>query len=304
MVNKAMGIRAYLYLVLLSILWGASFFFIKIALREVTPLTIVLVRVGFSSVILMVIVVASGRKMPSDPAIWGSFFVMGALNNLIPFSMIIWGQQHIESSIASILSASAPVFSVILAHFLTSEEKLTPGRSIGVILGLLGVAILIGFDGMQSSGVRLWGQIAILGAALCYACAAIYGRRFRGMPPLVIASGVLTGATVMMIPLVFLFENPFALQPGGITIASLIGLTVLSTSLAYVFYFKTLALTGPTNLLLVTFLIPVSAIFLGVFVLGESLEWSSIAGMIFISSALIVTDGRIFRRKKRLKNSK
>lgn len=297
MVNKAMGLREYLYITLLSILWGASFFFIKLALREITPLTIVLIRVGVSAVILTVLVYASGKKMPSSPGIWLAFFVMGALNNLIPFSLIIWGQRHVESSIASILNASAPVFSVILAHYLTSEEKMTPGRVTGVILGMAGVGILIGFDSSHTSEMKLVGQIAMLVAALCYAISAIYGRRFRKMPPLVIASGVLTGATVMMIPMVLIFEDPFSLHAGGVTIAALSGLTLLSTTLAYVFYFKTLALTGPTNLLMVTFLIPVNAVFLGVIVLKESLGWSAIAGMILIFAGLIVTDGRLFKRR-------
>ncbi|MCK5785266.1 MAG: DMT family transporter [Candidatus Sabulitectum sp.] len=292
-----MGLREYLYLAFLSILWGVSFFFIKLTLREITPLTIVLIRVGVSAVILNVLVIASGKRMPVSPGIWGAFFVMGALNNLIPFTLIIWGQQYVESSIASILNASAPVFSVILAHFLTSEEQMTPGRVAGVALGLIGVAVLIGFDGPQTSGLRLMGQIAMLGAALCYAFSAIYGRKFRKMSPLVVASGVLTGATVMMIPMVFVFEDPFSLHAGGITIAALAGLTLLSTTLAYVFYFKTLALTGPTNLLLVTFLIPINAVFLGVVVLKESLGWSGVAGMIFIFAGLAVTDGRLFKRR-------
>jgi drug/metabolite transporter (DMT)-like permease len=293
-----MGLRVYLYLALLSILWGASFFFIKISLRELTPLTIVLARVGFSAVILTFLVYASGKRMPSSPSIWGAFFVMGALNNMIPFSLIIWGQQHVESSIASIINATSPVFSVILAHFLTREEKMTPGRVAGVVLGLAGVGILIGFEGLHASGLRFLGQTAMLGATLCYASAAIYGRRFREMPPLVVASGVLTGATVMMIPLVLLLEKPFALQPGGITVAAMAGLTLLSTALAYVFYFKVLALTSPTNLLLVTFLIPVNAIVLGVVVLHESLEWNALVGMAFIFTGLAVTDGRLFRKKK------
>ncbi len=295
MVNKTMGPGEYLYLALLSILWGASFFFIKLALRDITPLTIVLIRVGISALVLTALVYASGKRMPSSPGIWGTFFVMGALNNLIPFSLIIWGEQYVESSIASILNATSPVFSIILAHFLTSEEKMTPGRVAGVVLGLAGVSILIGFDGLQASGARLLGQAAMLGAALCYAFSAVYGRRFRKLPPLVIASGVLTGATVMMIPLVLLFEKPFTLHPGGISIAALSGLTLLSTALAFVLYFKILALTGPTNLLLVTFLIPVSAVFLGVVVLGENLGWNAIAGMIFIFAGLAVTDGRLFR---------
>lgn len=294
--NKTMSLRAYIYIFLLSILWGASFFFIKLSLREIPPLTIVFIRVGFSAIILTVLVYASGKKMPSSKSTWGAFFLMGALNNLIPFSLIIWGQQFVDTSVASILNASAPLFSVVLAHFLTSEEKMTPARVAGVILGLAGVSILIGFDTGISSGVKSLGQVAMLCAAMCYALSAIYGRRFKKMEPLVVATGVLTGAAVMMIPFVFIFEDPFSLSIGGETLAALSGLTLLSTTLAYVFYFKTLALTGPTNLLLVTFLIPVNAIFLGVAFLGETLGQNVIIGMLLIFAALIVTDGRLLRQ--------
>ncbi len=292
-----MSLRVYLYIILLAGLWGSSFFFIKLALLQITPLTIVLIRVGISAIILNIIVLVSGKKIPRSPKVWVSFFFMGALNNLIPFSLIIWGQQFVESSTASILNASAPVFSVILAHYLTTEERMTPIRVIGVILGLTGVSILIGFSGIQISGMKLLGQVAMLGAALCYALSAIYGRRFRGESPIVVASGVLTGATVMMIPVVFLFEQPLSLSPDTTTITALAGLTLLSTTLAYVFYFKTLSLTGPTNLLLVTFLIPIVAVFLGVVVLGESLGLNVIIGMIFIFAALVVTDGRVFKNR-------
>ncbi len=296
--NQSMSLRAYIYIGLLSVLWGASFFFIKLTLREITPLTIVLIRVGFSAIILTGLVYASGKKMPSCRKTWRAFFVMGALNNLIPFSLIIWGQQHVNTSIASILNASAPLFSVVLAHFLTSEERMTPLRITGVILGLAGVGILIGLDTAGSSGLKSIGQVAMLCAAMCYAFSAIYGRRFRNMEPLVVATGVLTGAAVMMIPLVFIFEDPLSLHIGGQTLAALSGLTLLSTTVAYVFYFKTLALTGPTNLLLVTFLIPVNAIFLGVAVLGESLSQNVIIGMVLIFASLAVTDGRLFRKKQ------
>ena len=164
MVNKKLSLRGYLYIAILSVLWGASFFFIKLSLREIPPLTIVLVRVGVSAIVLTVFVYATGKKMPSSPGIWGMFFVMGALNNLVPFSLIIWGQQYVESSVASILNASAPVFSVILAHFLTSEEKMTPSRVTGVLTGLTGVAILIGFDSLHASGLKVLGEAAMLGA--------------------------------------------------------------------------------------------------------------------------------------------
>jgi drug/metabolite transporter (DMT)-like permease len=298
-INRVMGIKEWGLIIILSIIWGGSFFFVGVAVKEVTPLTIVLCRVALASIILLVIVHLKGHKMPSSLSLWGAFFIMGALNNLIPFSLIVWGQTHIESGLASILNATTPIFSVILAHSFTREERLTTNRITGVLIGWIGVSVLIGIESLRGFGIEVIGQIAVLGAAFSYACAAIYGRRFKGINSLVVATGMLCGSTVMMTPLALFIEQPWNLSPSFMTLMALFGLSAISTSLAYIIYFRVLATSGPTNILLVTFLIPISAILLGVLVLGEQLAWNVFVGMGMIFIGLIAIDGRLIKRFKR-----
>ena len=298
-VNRVMGIKEWGLIIILSILWGGSFFFVGVAVKEMPPLTIVLCRVTLASIILLVTVYLKGDKMPSSPGLWGAFIIMGALNNLIPFSLIVWGQTHIESGLASILNATTPIFSVVLAHFLAREERLTTNRITGVTIGWIGVAMLIGIESLRGFGIEVMGQLAVVGATFSYACAAIYGRRFKGINPLIVATGMLCGSTIMMTPLALVIEQPWNLSPGITTLMALFGLAAVSTSLAYIIYFQVLATAGPTNLLLVTFLIPVSAILLGVVVLAERLAWNAFAGMGLIFIGLIAIDGRLLKMFKR-----
>ena len=298
--NSAMGFQEWGLILILSILWGGSFFFVGVAVRELTPLTIVAGRVSLAAILLLGYVRIRGLKMPGSLRVWGAFFLMGALNNLIPFSLIVWGQTHIESSLASILNATTPIFSVVLAHYLTREERLTINRLTGVLIGWLGVAAMIGIDALRGFGVEVLGQIAVLGAALSYAFAAIYGRRFKEIDPAVVATGMLCGSAVMILPLALYVEQPWQLAPGMDSITALLGLAAISTSLAYIIYFRVLATSGATNLLLVTFLIPVSAIVLGVLVLGERPGWNAFTGMGLIFIGLVAIDGRLVKRLRPL----
>ncbi len=304
MINKVMGFKEWMLIIVLSIMWGGSFFFVGVAVKELPPLTIVLCRVALASIILLAIVYLKGERMPASLSIWGSFFVLGLLNNLIPFCLIVWGQTHIESGLASILNATTPIFSVVLAHFFTREEKLTFNRILGIMMGWIGVSVLIGIGSLKGFGIEIVGQIAVLGAAISYAFAAIYGHRFKDMNPMIVATGMLCGSTIMMIPLALYFDQPWDLTPNAMTIMSLFGLAVISTSLAYIIYFHVLATAGPTNLLLVTFLIPISAIILGVTVLGEQLGWEVFIGMGMIFTGLIILDGRLFKKLKKPSISK
>lgn len=294
--NKVMSIKEWGLIIILSIMWGGSFFFVGVALKEVTPLTVVFCRVALASLILLAVVYIKGLKMPSSPSVWAAFLVMGLLNNAIPFTLIAWGQTHIESSLAGILNATTPIFSVVLAHFLTKEEKLTKNRIIGVLIGWIGVALLIGVDSMQSSAIEIIGQLAMLGAAFLYAFAAIFGRRFKDINALVVATGMLCCSSIIMLPVTLAIDQPWNLSPGLMSMASLLGLAAISTSLAYIIYFKVLAASGPTNILLVTFLIPISAILLGTLVLGDHIGWNAFAGMGIIFLGLIAIDGRLLKK--------
>lgn len=289
----AMGPLEWALLLSLSLLWGGSFFFSKLALAELPPLTIVLARVGLAALALHLVVLATGRRMPTDRGSWARFFAMGLLNNLIPFSLIFWGQTQIASGLASILNATTPLWTVVLAHLLTSDERLTAGRLLGVLLGLAGAVVVIGPDMLGGLGLDVLAQLAVLGAACSYAFAGIYGKRFRGTPPILTATGQVTATAIMMLPIVALADQPWALpMPHLATWGALAGLALLSTAVAYMIYFRLLATAGATNLLLVTFLIPVSALLLGSAFLGERLDLRHFLGMALIGLGLAAIDGR------------
>ena len=288
-----MGAAEWLLLITLSILWGGSFFFNAVALRDLPPLTVVLARVAIAAAVLWLLIALSGQRLAVRPGLWLAFFAMGALNNVIPFTLIVWGQTRIGSGLASILNATTPLFTVILAHWLTRDEPMTPARVIGVVCGLLGVAVMIGTRALEQFGLEVIAQLAVVGAAISYAFAGIFGRRFKQTPPLITAAGQLSASALMMLPVVMFVDRPWDLTtPGPQTWGAVFGLAVFSSALAYVIYFRILARAGATNLLLVTFLIPVSALLLGISVLGEVLEARQVTGMILIALGLAAIDGR------------
>jgi drug/metabolite transporter (DMT)-like permease len=291
--RPTMGPHEWLLLVVLSLLWGGSFFFAEVALAELPPMTVVLARIGLAALALNLLVLASGRRLPRSPRLWSAFLVMGALNNLLPFSLIVWGQTQIASGLAAILNATTPLFTVVLAHVLTRDERLTPARLAGVAAGLAGVVLMIGPAALGGAGAGVLAQLACLAAALCYALAGIFGRRFRGQPPLITATGQVSAGALMVLPLALLADQPWTLPaPGAMTVAALAGLALLSTALAYVIYFRILAAAGATNLLLVTFLIPISALLLGTWLLHEMVMPRQLAGMALIGLGLAAIDGR------------
>ncbi len=296
-----MNTRVWAMLIALSILWGGSFFFVGVAVREIPPLTLVALRVLIAASALLLALRVLGIPWPRDARTLRAFLVMGLLNNAIPFALIFWGQQHIPSGLASILNAATPLFTVLVAHVLTRDEKATRARLFGVVIGFAGVAAMLGPDllgGLDRAG---WAAIAVLGATLSYAFAGLWGRRFHalGVPPLAAAAGQTACSSLLMLPLALIVEAPWSLPiPSAPAIAATLGLGLLSTALAYWLYFRILAAAGAVNLLLVTLLIPVSAVLLGVLVLGEALLARHILGMAVIALGLLVLDGRWVRARR------
>ena len=285
-------------LVLLSVVWGGSFFFNGIALREFPTLSIVTARVGLAALALLFLMKMLGQGIQLNRQILKAFFGMSFLNNVVPFSLIVWGQQHIASGVASILNATTPLFTMLVAHWFTTDEKINPRRLLGVLTGMGGVGLMMGLDSMESSGFHLLGQSAILLAAFSYGLAGVYGKRFAQLeiPPLATATGQLCASSMILIPLTLWIDQPWTMTIPSIEgMGSLLGIAVLSTALAYVIYFRLLKTAGATNLLLVTLLIPVSAIILGVFLLDESLEPQHLSGMAVISLGLLIMDGRLLQ---------
>jgi drug/metabolite transporter (DMT)-like permease len=285
-------------LLALSVLWGGSFFFTGVALAELPPFTIVVLRVGLAALILNLAICAVGLRMPRDGRTWRAFFAMGLLNNVLPFCLIVWGQTQIMSGLAAILNATTPLWTVIVAHLLTPDEKMTGRRFIGVIVGFVGVIVMIGPDALAGFSTNVVAQLAVLAAGVSYAFAGVYGRRFRrmGTAPMLTATGQVTASTIMLLPVALIVDHPWTLPaPTLPTWGAVLGIASLSTALAYVLYFRILATAGATNLLLVTFLIPVSAILLGSLVLGERLGLTHLLGMALIGAGLAAIDGRLMR---------
>lgn len=302
-----MTLKDWLIMALLSIMWGASFFSTEIALTELPPFTIVLTRVGLAAVTLFFYLRLRGIPLPfegrSDKAqIIFAMALMGFFNNIVPQSLIVWGQTHITSSLASILNATMPIFTVFIAHFFTSDEKLSANRLIGVLMGFGGVVLIVGPAALQGLTSGLLGQAAVLGGACSYAVAAVIGRRFvrLGLRPMQIAFGQVLAATVMFTPFVLVYEKAYMLpMPSGGVIVALISLATVSTAFAYLLYFRLIANTGATNASLVTLTIPVTASALGIGFLGEVFEPTHGLGLVCIGLGLLIIDGRIFRRRAR-----
>jgi drug/metabolite transporter (DMT)-like permease len=298
--NMHMSRADWAILLALSVLWGGSFFFIGIAIRSVTPLTLVLIRVSFGATLLWLW--QALRRAPLGLALHHApaLTVLALLNNVLPFLLFAWAQEVIPSGLASILNATTPIWGVIVAHLFTQDERMTPARLAGVLLGFAGVAVMIGADLLGQIGRHVLAQLGCLAATLSYAFAGVWGRRFRGMgvAPVGVATGSLTAAAIVMAPLVLLFEPPWqTVPPAPEAWAALICLASVSTALAYILYYRLLATAGATNSLLVTFLIPVTAILLGTFLLGEQLAPRHFAGMFLIGCGLAAIDGRLLRRQ-------
>lgn len=295
--TTVMGGQQWALLFVLAVIWGSSFFFFKILVGALPPLTVVLGRVGIAAIIMNLWLALRQDFMPRSARLWLSFAIMGLLNNVLPFTLIAFGETRISGGLASILNATTPLFTVLLAHVLTANEKLTPGRSVGVLAGFAGVAVIVGpaaFAGLGQGD--LVGPAACLLGALSYAFAGLYGRRFKALPAIKVATGQVSASTLILIPLVAGFDRPWTLpMPAGTVWGAMIGIAVLCTVVAYVLYFRILAVAGATNLLLVTFLLPGSALLLGWLFLGETIGLRALGGMALIGLGLASIDGRPWR---------
>jgi len=294
-----MSWRVWVWLLSLSVLWGGSFFFAKVAMGELGPFTVVFVRVALAALALNLVLAASGDSLLRRDVPWRAYLCMGLLNNVVPFSLLNWAQLHITSGFASIMNATTPLFTLVVAHVATADERIDASKTVALLCGLAGVVVLIGPAALAGSGGDLWGELACLGAALSYAFAGVYGRRFRsiGSSAVQTAAGQVSASSMLILPIMLTVEQPWLLPapPSAAVLAALAALALLTTAVGYILYFRILAAAGATNLLLVTFMMPAIALVLGVTVLGERLEPRHLAGMGLIGIGLAVIDGRIGR---------
>lgn len=294
-----MDVFDWVMLITLATVWGGSFLFNAILVTELPIITIVAIRVTVAALALWGFVCVTGRKIPASPKVWGALLILGVLNNAIPFSLIVQGQTQITSGLASILNATTPLFTILVAGFFLTDERFSILRVLGVIVGFSGVILMVGPEALGGLEADFWAQLCALGAALSYGFASVFGRRFRELKvdPVMVATGQVTMSSLVLWPMALWIDGPQDIL--GLSFnaaASMFGLAVLCTSFAYILYFRILERAGATNISLVTFLVPISAIILGVLVLGESIFIKEIIGMTLIGLGLAIIDGRLFQR--------
>lgn len=288
--------RAWAELTALAMIWGASFLSIRIALDEIGFVTSVTHRVGWAALALWLVVLVMRLPVPRDPRIWAACLVMGLLNNVIPFGLMAWGQLHIESGLTAILNAATAIFGVIAAAIFFRDERLSLRKGVGVTLGFAGVVTAIGVANLQNFDLQSLAQLAVILGAVSYALASVWARkRLTGLSPQVAAAGMLTGSTLVMLPLAWALEGPMTLALQTDTILAIGYYALVATAGAYLLYYRVLAMAGSGNLMLVTLLIVPVAITLGALVRGEALSQNAFVGFALLALGLVIIDGRLPR---------
>ena len=297
MTERSISPRTWGLLVLLALLWGASFLSVRIALDEVPPLTAVAHRVGWATLVLWAYVVLRRMPLPRGRRIWMGFLGMGLLNNVIPFSLMAWGQLYIPSGLTSIFNAATAVFGVLIAALLLSDEHLSRRKAIGVAVGFAGVVTAIGVQNLRYFDVTSLAQLAVLAGTVSYACAGVWARKWlAGLAPQVAAAGMLTTSTLIMVPLAWWVDGPIRLDLAPRTLLAIAYYALGATALAYLLYYRVLAAAGSGNLMLVTLMITPFAIGLGAWVLGETLDANAYKGFALLALGLLIIDGRLIDR--------
>ena len=300
MTNPKMSAADWGIIMLLSLLWGGAFFMIELGLRGFPPITLVFLRMALAVPPMLLILKVMGHRLPVDVKSWRQLFILGTINAALPFILFFWGQTQIDSGLASILNATTPLWGVVTAHFMTRDEKATPARVVGVFLGLAGITVMVGTDALGGMSGNVLAQMACLAATFFYALAAVYARTLSQstMTPLVVATGQVITAALIMLPIMLAIDQPWKLPtPAWDAWAGAIGLAIPSTAIAYVFYFRLIDKAGASNAMLVAFIMPVIAVVLGVAALGETVEPKEAAGAVLIALGLLAIDGRVFGRR-------
>jgi drug/metabolite transporter (DMT)-like permease len=308
MIRTTMNRADWLILVTLAVIWGGAFFFIGVAVRHVPPLTYVWLRLTIAAAAMWIYVKARGGSVGLPREVWGAIVLLALLNNALPFTLFGWGQTHIASGLASILNATTPIWGVVVAHFLTADERMNPRKVAGVLLGFGGIVTMIGPSLLSNIGTNALAQLACVAASLSYALAAVWARRFRrmGVSPVSVTTGQLTAGAIIMLPMSMFVDQPWTHAFPPVTAwAAITALGLFCTALGYVMYFRLIDHAGATNALLVTLLVPPVAIVLGALFLSETLAPQDFVGLGLIALGLAAIDGRLvsFLSQRRLRTA-
>lgn len=286
--------RELALLALLSLLWGGSYGLIKLAVETITPVTLVAIRVTIAASVLWLVVMARQRRIPTGFPIWRQLAVQALFGFIVPFTMITWGQQYVESGLAGILNSTTPIFVFLITLFWTRHERVNLENSLGVLAGLGGVSLLIGMEALAGIGTHIAGQLAITGATISYAIAMIYGKRFKGIAPEATAACTLTLAAIILLPASFLVEHPLELTPSRASITALIALAVFSTAGAFTLYFRLVNTLGSVGTSSVSYARAAISVIIGVLVLGETFNWQIATGLCAVMIGVAAINGQVF----------
>ena len=288
--------REWGLLILLSFIWGGAFFLAAFSLREVNFYALTFLRVFIAALTLGLLALFLRASFPKGAGEWSRLALLSLFSTAMPFTLLYWAQTHIASGLAAILNAMTPIFTILIAHIFTQDERMDARRFMGVLAGIAGVAVIVGPSAIGHVGSNAWAEAAVLGAGCCYAIAGVYGRRFKGQSPVTLSFAQMVFASAVLLPVMLMSGPVLHVEAPSLTvIAAVIALGALSTGLAFVMFFRILASAGATNAALVTLLVPVSAILLGVMILGESITWRQFAGLALIVFGLIINDGRLLQ---------
>jgi drug/metabolite transporter (DMT)-like permease len=286
----------YATLLTLAVIWGSSFLFVELGLRSLTPITLTASRILLGAIVLVTAAWIAGHRFPRDPRRWGQFFLLGLFGNVLPFSLISTGQVEIDSGLAAILISTVPLLTLPLAHIFT-DDKFNLRKLIGVLLGFAGIVLLIGPDSLGGLGAHFWGQLMIVGAALCFAISLVLARRIRDVPALVATGASMSCSTVLILVLAFVLESPLSLRPTGISIFGITMLGLFASGLAMLLYFRLAATVGPNFVAANNFIAPAVGVTWGVVLLGEPFAWRAIAAFAIILSGIAVATLRLPTRR-------
>ncbi len=288
-----MQIKNFLWLLLLAAMWGPSFLFIKVAVRDVPPFTLACTRVGVAAIILYIILRLSKRRMPAFGPIWKHFAFIGLVSSAVPFTLFSWGEIYIDSALASILNGTTPLFTIVIAHMFTKDDRLSSAKIIGSIIGFGGLVLLVAPSFWGGVKATTWGLLAVTGAAFCYGISVVYTRLYLlGLPKLVAPTAQLGVAAVYLLPLSLIFEQPFSLpMPSPESLGSMLALAILGSVLAYIVYYDLIERVSASYISMVTYLVPIFGVILGIVVLDERLTWNAYIGCAFILLGVMVVNG-------------
>jgi len=301
MSRQPIPLIAYVLLFALAAIWGASFLLIKVAVVTIPPMTLVAARLVIAAAGMLVYLWATGRRLPSDGAIWRDFVVLAVAGNILPFALISWGEVVIDSGLAAILMAVMPLSSLVLAHVFTRDERLSPAKLAGVLVGFVGIVVLVGPGVLAGLGLEVLAQIAVAGAAVCYAISNVY-TRVRGvvaLPAAVTSSGVLLCAAILSIPLSLIVDRPWDIVPTTESLFALLILALVCTSLAYLILFHLIKTTGATFVAFINYLVPVFGVAWGALLLRETVQAGALAGLTLILAGIAISRlGALQNRQK------